>query len=876
MMSQNKEATSGIAMQPTGLTSAEAEKRLREHGPNRLAEQRGVSWIGLLARQFSSALILLLFAAVIVTAAMGHYVDATAILIILLLNGGLGFVQEWRAERTLQALRSILTRSAVVIRDGLEREIPSEEIVLGDVVVLDVGNKVPADLELLTASELTVDESVLTGEAASVDKRIEGGEKNSARVFMGTNVVSGNAKGTVISTGMNTEFGRIAELTTTLADEQTHLQKKLTLLGRHLGILAIVLISAIVALGWLFGKDPVEMVLTGISLAVAAVPEGLPAVVTITLAFGAKAMVRKKALIRTLQATETLGASTAICTDKTGTLTENQMTVTGIWLASGAIEVTGTGYEPEGSFERDGLGVEVKTDPDLNALLKTAIICNHAHVWNDGTQWQSLGKPTEAALVTAALKAGLSEPDTSQIVHEISFSSERKRMSVVQIDRDIAILHVKGALEKILPRCARIQTNGEIKELTDELRQQIRTAHGAYASKGLRVLCAARRTMSEGELDLGELHAEETESNLVFLGLFAIMDPPRPEVREAIAQAQSAGVKIVMITGDAPETASAIAASLKLPVQHVLTGDDLVTLSDESLDAALSEDVLFARTTPEHKMRIVDRLSQLGHVVAMTGDGVNDAPALKRADIGIAMGIRGTDVAKDAADIVLLDDNFASIVEAIREGRRQYANIKKFVRYLLTSNAGEVVAISANIIAGGPLIFIPIQILWMNLVTDGVTALSLSAEKPETDVMEHRPHRSEEDIVGRNGLIVILLMAAYTGSTSLWVFYSLLDEGVLIAQTAAFTTMIFLEKFSVFAFRSLTLPTAKIGYFSNPWLYLALTVTLGAQIAAVYWPPLQAILHTSALPRDIWLTIFLVTLPVVLVPETIKLLRNLR
>ena len=593
--------------------------------------------------------------------------------------------------------------------------------------------------------------------------------------------------------------------------------------------------------------------------------------VTVTLALGARAMVRQKALSRRLQATETLGAASVTCTDKTGTLTENQMTLVQIWLPDGIVDVTGTGHDPAGHFEKDGRRFDHNGSELLRKLLTSGITCNHAGIHKIGDAWEKFGEPTEVALVVAAYKAWLPEPERDDVLREIPFSSKRKSMSVLVQNGSELVVHAKGAPEVMVEKCSRIaKESGEV-VLDDGQRARIDAAYHDMASQGLRVLAIASKPASGSDISDAEM-----ETDLVFTGLVGIIDPPRREVKQAISDAYSAGIDVIMITGDAPQTALTIAGMLGLRAAKAVTGDLLNELDEETLATLLSESVVFARTTPRHKMRIVECLQAQGKIVAMTGDGVNDAPALKRADIGIAMGIRGTDVAKDASDIVLLDDNFASIVSAVQEGRRQYENIRKFVRYLLSSNAGEVFAIILNIVIGGPLIFVPIQILWMNLVTDGATALTLGLERSEEDSMRHPPRDPSEAIVGYKGLFIVLLFATYTGSASLFAFYSMLDHGVVFAQTVAFSTMVFLEKFSVFAFRSLSLPQARIGFFSNPALLIALALTLGAQILAVYWAPLQAVLHTTAIDLDAWILLLVLTVPVVLVPEAVKYVRAAR
>lgn len=859
--------TAPVSTSP-GLTSHEAAARLKQFGSNVLETRHTTPWWAIFARQFASVLILVLFFAAGIALAMGHLVDAAAIGAIVVLNGCLGFIQEWRAERTLESLRAMLSPHALVLRDGREQTISAETLVPGDQVILGAGDKVPADISLEAVAGLRIDESVLTGESTSLSKSVasaDGADRRLGVAFMGTSVVEGRARGRITATGMATEFGKIAALTAALPPKPTHLQKKVGTLGRHLGLVALGLAGLIITLGWISGKAPADMVLTGLSLAVAIVPEGLPAVVTVTLAIGANAMVRRRALSRRLQATETLGAASVICTDKTGTLTENEMTVNRIWLEPFTIDVTGTGYTPSGRFEIAGEALDHTACPLLTEFLTAAMTCSYARIFEKDEKWVMTGQPTEAALVVAAGKAGLHPSPDDPVIREIPFSSERKRMSVMIHEGDRHLVYAKGAPEILLPACTHIAGLSEPMKLDDKRRRTVEQAYQDIASQGLRVLAVAVKPAASAQIT-----DDDMESGLTLIGLAGIIDPPRPEVHGAIATATEAGIDVIMITGDGPDTALAIARMLDLPGETAVTGAMLDEMDDDALMDRLEKKTVFARTAPHHKMRIVKSLQARGAIVAMTGDGVNDAPALKQADIGIAMGIRGTDVARDSSDLVLLDDNFATIVGAIEEGRRQYQNIRKFVRYLLSSNAGEVTAIVTNILIGGPIIFLPIQILWMNLVTDGLTALTLGLEPGEADVMGQPPRSPTEDIVGSKGLLIILLFAIYTGSASLFAFYQVLDQGVVVAQTVAFTTMIFLEKFSVFAFRSLTLPWSKIGFFTNPWLLAALALTLGAQVAAVYWQPLQTVLRTVAFDRDIWLLVFLLVAPVVIIPEMVK------
>ena len=842
-----------------GLTEAQVLAARARSGWNELPAAKTVGAFEVLLRQFSSFLVLILIFAAGVALALGEWIDAATIGMVVFLNAALGFVQEWRAETALASLRKLLSPKAMVIRDGQEMIIAAREIVPGDILVLSAGVKIAADATLVRSVELSVDESILTGESISVPKSPQA---DAAHVFAGTSVVAGRAEAKVEAIGEATEFGRIAHLTGSLGPKTTNLQTKLGHLARQLGVAALLVAAGVSGLGVLLGRDLVEMVMTGLSLSVAMVPEGLPAVVTITLALGATAMVRQNALARRLQAVETLGAASIICTDKTGTLTENKMTATRVWTLDRTYEVTGTGYDPAGHIQADDLRLRAVDDPVLAALLQTGLYCSHAKLNRDGEGWTMIGAPTEGALVTLAYKGWCELPNERRLLAEIPFSSERKRMSVLyQTAQDMVIL-TKGAPEQVLDICSEVMTKGRPQPLAERELGHIKEAYSDMASRGLRVIAFAQRQVSEARI---------VESEMTFLGLVGLIDPPRAEVRDAVAAARSAGIRIMMITGDSPVTARAIAEQLSLPVSDPVTGPELDALEEVDLHKLLQRDVLFARTKPEQKMRIVAALQAQGQIVAMTGDGVNDAPALKQADIGISMGVRGTDVARDASDLVLLDDNFATIVKAIGEGRRQFANVQKFVRYLLSSNAGEVIALVVNIAIGGPLVFLATQILWMNLVTDGVTAVALGLEKSEPDQMQHPPRHKATPILGIGGIATIICFGLYTGLSSLWIFFQLLDQSVELARTTAFTAMVVFEKFSVFAFRSLRLPGWRIGWFSNPFLLGALAITLGAQMLAVYWHPLQVLLRTVPIGAAEWQWIALFTLPILIVPEALKI-----
>lgn len=862
-----------------GLSEKEAQSRLRIYGPNRLIEAHKTTWYSIFAHQFTSVLILILVVAAAISVFVGEVIDAIAIIAIVVLNGLLGFAQEWKAEKALEALKKMLAHKCVVVRDGLEKEIDSEKLVPGDIVLIETGDQAPADLRIVEATNLRMDESALTGESVSVHKDIDPVEpstelpERSPIAWMGATVTNGRGRGVVVATGMDTEFGRIARLTGEVGKEKTPLQKKLATLAKQLGIISVVIAAIVATVGILMEKTLQEMFFTAVSLAVAIVPEGLPVVVTITLALGIRAMVKKRALLRRLQAAEGLGGATVICTDKTGTLTKNEMTAQSVWTPDGEFTLTGAGYDLAGDITKNGERINVDNHPGLRELLLTGLLCNNSRLVRNDTGWQEIGEPTEAALLVAACKGGVERDGNVRIVSEFSFNSSRKRMTVVENRDGINIARVKGAPEVIIRRCSKILHGSDERPLTEPDRESFTRAYLSMADEGLRTLALAKRELAQ---DVG-LNEDLVENDLTLLGVMGIIDPARPEVPAAVRLGHSAGIKIIMITGDAAATARAIAKLIGFKAARVISGAELTGLSDSELDEALDEEALFARVTPEHKLRIIKRLQSKGHIVAMTGDGVNDAPALKRADIGIAMGIRGTDVAKSASDMVLTDDNFASIIGAVEEGRRQYDNVRKFVRYLLSSNVGEVVAVLFNIFLGGPLILLPAQILWINLITDGVTAVALGLEPADRDVMKKKPRDADEPILDRAGFITILLIGSYIGFGALWLFHHTLAQGgqdaLLRAQTLAFTGIIIMEKMNVFNFRSLGNPLHVIGFFSNPWVLLAWTSMLLLQIAAVYTPIMQSALHTASLSLYDWGLIFALAAPVFIVVETYKLIK---
>ncbi|ABN58054.1 MULTISPECIES: cation-translocating P-type ATPase [Methanoculleus] len=864
-----------VGTDPAGLSTGEAEERLQRYGKNVLREEARETRLQVFLRQFKSILIVILIIAAAVSFLVGEALDAAAILIIVVLNAILGYSQEWQAGEAIEALKKMLVQHAVVVRDGERREIDAAGIVPGDVVLLEMGERVPADIYIADATSLEVDEAPLTGESSPVDKApgpLPAGTalaERSNMAFAGTTVTNGRGRGVAVATGMQTEFGRIAGLSQRVADETTPLARQMDRLGRDLGLIALGIAVLVVAVGLLQQRGLLEMFLVGVSLAVAVIPEGLPAVVTLTLAIGIKTMMRRNCLIRHLPASETLGAVSVICTDKTGTLTRNEMTVVRVRTPDTEVAVTGAGYLPMGEFLLEEKPIDPLADPGLRQFLRTVLLCNHATLALEEGGWRILGTPTEGALVVAAEKAGLSRDDVPEAVKEFSFNSTRKRMTIIYPEEGGDVAHVKGAPEVLLARSSRLLRGGSAVPLTDEDRDAILREIEEYASQGLRVLGAACRPLPAGI----EWTADTVETDLVFLGFAGIVDPPRPEAAEAIRLCRSAGIDVIMITGDNPLTAYAVARDLGLSSEGAMTGADLEALGDDELEGRLKTTKVLSRVTAEHKLRVIDILSRDREVIAMTGDGVNDAPALKKASIGIAMGIKGTDAAKESSDMVLVDDNFASIVAGVEEGRREYDNIARFTRYLLSSNVGELVAIVGALLLGLPLILIPVQILWINLVTDGLTALALGLEPAERDVMQRRPRDPQESILTRSAYLVILVLGAWLGLLTIYVFMGHYAVDLDRARTMAFTGLIIFELYNVLNFRSFRYPLHRIGFFSNPALLLAILGSLALQALVVYVPIFNVFLGTAPLTLADWGLLALLGLPVLLAGEAYKIFR---
>lgn len=840
-----------------GLSQAEAAKRLSVYGENLLKEAEGKRPWSILLRQFTDLMIVILLIAAAIAWAMGDFTDTAMILVIVVLNAALGFSQEYRAERALSALKRLEQPQVLVRREGIYLQVPSRELVPGEVVAIEAGQKVPADGRLIEAVQLKIDESQLTGESVPVEKELPalnreevplGDQAN--RVFMGTTVMTGHGWAVVTETGMRTELGRIASLLQTVEDRQTPLQIRLAAMGKRLAAAALIMTAVIFAAGLLRGESVQTMLLTAISLAVAVIPEGLPAMVTIVLALGAQRMVRRNALIRKLPAVETLGSVTTICTDKTGTLTQNVMSVEVIYVDGRRIQVSGSGYRPEGHLYKKGKMFDPLTDQPLLQLLRAAVLCSNARLELRGREWAVLGDPTEGALLTAAAKAGLWKDMLERRyprIGEIPFDSSRKLMTTLHHNRDEKVrVFAKGSIEEVLRRSTRMIQGEETVPLTDRHREEIAQTHRELAGAGLRLLaCGMRRLDKAPGPDLRGVEAE-----LTFLGLFGMIDPLRPEAIDAVDRCRTAGIRPVMITGDHRITAEAIGAQLgmKGAGEQVLTGEELARLTPEALEPIVRNISIYARVSPEHKVKIVEALKRRGEIVAMTGDGVNDAPALRAADIGIAMGRSGTDVAREASEMILLDDHFATIISAVEEGRIIYDNIRKFTRYILSTNSGEILTMFFAILFGLPLPLLPIQILWTNLVTDGLPALALGVEPPERSVMRRPPRSSSESLfAGGLGLHVIwvgLLMGLGTVGLFAWAIQT---RDLAHARTIAFLTLMLFQMFHVLAIRSERDPLWRIGLRSNPYLLGAVVLTLVLQLAITYLSPLQKLFHTTSL-----------------------------
>ncbi|MDE2060028.1 MAG: cation-translocating P-type ATPase [candidate division NC10 bacterium] len=840
---------------PTGLTEVEAVQRLAEYGPNELQAASRISPWTILFEQFKNVLIVLLLTATALSAFLGHGIEAIAIAVIVLFAVLLGFVQEYRAERATEALRQMTAPTATALRDRKEVEIPARALVPGDVVLLRAGDKIPADVRLIEAVNLHIEEAALTGESVPVQKcaaPLTSGElalgDRMNMAYVGTAATYGRARAVVVATGMNTEFGKIARMLQAVETGRTPLQDSLDRIGHALAWVAFVVVAAIVAIGLYRGQPFIEMLIFGIALAVAVVPEALPAVVTISLAIGVQRMVKRHALMRRLPAVETLGSTSVICSDKTGTLTKDEMTVCTIFVAGKMLDVSGAGYEPHGRFSRDGLAIEPSSP--LTLLLRAAALASDAHIVHSEAngRWHVKGDPTEGALVVAAAKAGLNKADLESEyprVNEIPFTSETKRMTTLHSESGGVVAYAKGAPEIILDSCVRqVTADGKI-ALGAESREMILGTARRMASEALRVLAVAFKPSAT---------LENAEHDMTFLGLVGMIDPPRPEAKAAIETCEQAGIKPVMITGDHPLTAKAIARELGLlKTGRIVTGAELEAMSEAEFELEVENIDVYARVSPAHKLRVVTALQKKGHVVAMTGDGVNDAPALRKADIGIAMGITGTDVTKEAAAMTLTDDNFASIVAAVEEGRGIFGNIKKYLMYLLSCNMGEIVLMAGATLFGLPLPLTAVQILYVNLATDGLPALALAVDPSEPDLMRRKPRNPRGGIFTRPVITVMIVGGLWSAAVNVGLFVWALnsDRSIEQAMTMIFVSLVLIESCKAYNFRSdrhsvLNQP------FANRWLNLATVWGLAALAVIVYVPFLHKPFSTFSLSLVDW------------------------
>lgn len=849
-----KEVLDELKTTENGLSEKNALLRLQKYGENKLKETHKIKPFVIFLKQFHSFLIYILLAVSIISAFLKNWVDFGVILGIVFLNSTLGFVQEYRAEKAIKKLKEFLVPKVKVLREGKLKEINSIHLVPGDILVLNEGDKVMADARLVSVSDLQANESVLTGESMPQNKSIEPIDIETSLierkniVFMGTTIARGHGKAVVVSTGMASEFGKIARLVQKVERTETPLQKKLNIFSRQLGIGILFLCAFITIAGVLAGLGKLQMFLTGVSLAVAAIPEGLPAVITICLALTVQRMFKVNALIRKLPAAETLGRTTVICTDKTGTLTAEEMTVRKVYCSNKIMDV----FERDGKniFDHKNKRLSIKEEKSLELLLKIGCLSSNARMEVDGDGFDySIGDPTEKAIVSLAHKAGLIKKELTENelrIKEYSFTSARKIMSIVREKNKQKASYVKGAPVIVLERCSHEFVNGSVVALSADRREELKAIYIEMASRALRVLAFAFKPLSR------DINQNAAENKLIFVGFQGMLDPPRKEVKEALWHCMNAGIKVIMITGDSEITAKAVAEEIGLH-GGILRGDEIDKLGEEELEEKLNSTAVFARVTPQHKLMIIDKLKNKGEIVAVTGDGVNDVLALKKADIGISMGIRGTDVARDVSDMVLLDDNFATITKAIHEGRRSYDNTKKFIKYMLTVNLSEIGIILFGILAKLPLPLLPLQILWINLITDSFPALALSLEKAEHDVMQRKPNKDDNILKGLWFLVVIGAIFASLSFAALFLISLKLNYPIEKTRTLLLTTIVMFEMFFVFACRSRK-SIIKIGFFSNKWLIAAVAFTVLLQVIVIYTPLSAAFKLVPLTARD-WLTV---------------------
>ena len=864
-----------------GLSDKEVGSRLLTYGINKLAEEERIDRLKILIHQFTSPLIYILLIAAVATFLLHEYIDTGVIMAVVLLNAVIGYIQELKAEKSVRALKSMLVPKARVIRAGVEKEIESVELVPGDIVLLTSGSKVPADLRLFNALELKVEEAMLTGESVPAEKTIAdiredyltpGDQRNMA--FMGTVVVSGRARGIVVETGQKSVLGEIAEEVRAVSAFKTPLQERLERFAKLIGFVVIGFSVIVFGGGMLLGSSAAEMFMTAVAMSVSAIPEGLPIAVTITMAIGVTRMAKQGAIVRKLPAVETLGSTTIIGSDKTGTLTKNEMTVKTIFDGAKTYDLTGSGYEPTGGIRHRETLVSLTEESALRQVLRIGLLCNESNVYEDEDVYKVDGDPTEGALIVSAAKAGLGHEDERVRYPQLAilpFESELGYMATLHEEVGKKVLFVKGAPERVIDMCG-TGLDGESLDV-----KKISAVAESFAKSGLRVLAMAYKEVPN---DMTELTHHDISSGLIFAGFQAMMDPPREEAALAIKRCNDYGIRVVMITGDHSTTASAIGDMLGIESEaaNILTGKEIESMSDDDLFNALEEVAIFARVAPHHKLRIVQQLTRHGEVVAITGDGVNDAPALKAAHIGIAMGKGGTDVAKEASDMVLTDDNFASIFSAVEEGRVVYGNIRKVTLFLISSGFGELLAILATILMGLPLPYIPAQILWLNLVTNGLQDIALAFEPAEKKTLKDPPTNPKEGILSKLMVQRTLLMGAIMALGTLYIFITAINDGVSLdrARTAALTTMVFFQFYQALNCRSETQSIFTMSPMSNPYLFYAMIAAFFAQMAVLYLPALQWVFRTVPLTMNEWLEIGVVTSTIVIIVEIDKWIRRKR
>ncbi len=849
-----------------GLTEKEATSRLSEYGSNTLAEKNKNSAVKIFAGQFRDVMVMILLGATVISVFLGEIYDAVTIIAIVFLNAVLGFIQEYKTEKTLEALASMTAPTAKVMRDGKIKTIPAKDVVPDDIIIFEAGDRIPADAVIVECSGLFTDESMLNGESEPVSKRIgsETDKDNSLNrqcvVYSGTVVTRGNGKAVVIATGKNAQVGKISHMISESSNTQTPLQKRLGELGKIVALICIGVCIVVFLAGVLRGEPIFDMLMTGITIAIAAIPEGLPATVTIALALAVNRMLKVKALVNKLHSVETLGCASVICSDKTGTITENKMTVKHIYTDFKEFDVSGTGHKISGEITLDGKTLNPKAYPTLLKLFECSVLCSTAkieskEVFNvrqrgtlkSNSEWTVHGDPTETALLIAAAKGTVTREKITGMrkISEVPFDSETKMMSVTfKKANSEKITYIKGAPDILIKKCSHVDTSDGIKLLDSNYLSKIEKEINFLSKRGLRVLALAY---------------SDTKENPIFLGLAAMSDPPREEAKTAIKKCAQAHIRTVMITGDHKDTAAAVAKEAGiLRNKKAVTGEELDNMTDEQLDRNIDDYAVYARVSPSHKLRLVKAYKRKGNVVTMTGDGVNDAPAIKEADVGVAMGITGTDVAKQAADVVLLDDNFATLVSAVEQGRGIYANIRKFVRYLLSCNIGEVIVMFLGILMGFPMVLLPTQLLLVNLVTDGLPAIALGMEPCEKDVMKNHPRGINESFFSNGLLFKIIIRGVLIGLSTLGCFTVALNmsHNVDIARTAALATLIFSQLIHVFECKSEKKSIFRINPFSNIKLILAVVVSLAVVLAAIYFPPAQLIFNTVSLPLKIICTSF--------------------